>query len=328
MAFHHKIGDRIVSSAPARTIIRGSKAVYIPGFKGYSLFEVWPIFLKRLRRTSLFERAAAISFNVFMAIPPTLIFIFTLIPYMPISDKFLHELFGLIRDIVPGEKNNSIIIDFLNDFLTKPRNELLSFGLLLAIIFSSNAMMGVMRSFDKNYPGFKKRGSIRKRQTALLLTLIIFVLVFGLILLLVAQSVVLEALGVEIDWVRYTISNFRWVLIALLILYMVSFIYRYAPALIIRWPYTTPGSIFATTLMIIATLSVSFWVNHFNNYNQVYGSISAVFILMLLIYANSLALLIGFELNVTITNLTRKTAEKNEQVLEGDERLKENSNGT
>src|SRR5688572_15607819 len=114
MAIHHHIKNRIIESKPARNFIRRSKAVYIPGFKGYSLFEVWPIFFRRLKRGSLPERASAISFNVFMAIPPTLIFVFTLIPYLPISDKFTQEIFGLIRDIVPGEKNNSVIIDFLS----------------------------------------------------------------------------------------------------------------------------------------------------------------------------------------------------------------------
>ena len=238
-----------------------------------------------------------------MAIPPTLIFIFTLIPYLPISKQFIEELFSLIRDVIPGEKNNSVIINFLKDFIDSPRNELLSFGLLLAIFFSSNAMMGVLRAFDKNYPGFNKRKMLGKRKVAIQLTIIVFVLIFICILLLIAQSEVLEWLGVESETWIGIIDDARWLILILLTYYIVSFIYRHGPSVAKKWPLLTPGAVFATTLMIVATALVSYWVNHFSNYNKVYGSIGAIFILMSLIYANSLAVLMGFELNVTLSHL-------------------------
>src|SRR5687767_2971210 len=103
------------NSLPAKTVIRGSKNIYLPGFHGFSLFEVWPRFIQQLKKNNLAERASGISFNVFMAIPPTLIFIFTLIPHLPISQDLINQLFTLIRDIIPGEKNNSVIISFLED---------------------------------------------------------------------------------------------------------------------------------------------------------------------------------------------------------------------
>lgn len=309
MALHTNIRKRIASSYPGRVFERGSRRIYLPGFKGFSLYEVWHSFLQQIRKTSLVERASGISFNVFMAIPPTLIFIFTLIPYLPISKQFINQLFFLIRDIVPGEKNNAVIIGFLRDFINRPRNELLSSGLLLAIFFSSNAMMGVLRSFDKNYPGFRKRKGLDKRKVALQLTLITYFLVFVCILLLIAQSAVLKLIGIRGATLRDIIHNARWVLIVLLTYYIISFIYRHGPAVSKKWRLLTPGAIFATTLMIISTVIVSYWVNHFSNYNKVYGSIGAIFILMSLIYANSLAILMGFELNVTLTNLKREKLE-------------------
>lgn len=289
-----------------RKLIGGSKNIYLPGLRGFSLYVVTKSFIRHIRKISLVERASGISFNVVMAIPPTLIFVFTLIPLLPISNQFIHQLFSLIRDIVPGEKNNSVIIKFLDDFIRRPRNGLLSFGLLLAIYFSSNAMMGILRSFDKNYPGFRTRKAINKRRIALQLTLIVFVLVIICLLLLIAQSAVLKWVGIKGELLRSIIHNFRWVIIILLIYLIVSFIYRYGPALTKKWPFITAGSIFATTLMIIATGIVSYWVNHFSNYNKLYGSIGAIFVLMSLIYANSLAILLGFELNVTINNLKRQ----------------------
>ena len=308
MAFRQRMRRRLMNSDAVQVVINRSKRMYVPGFGDFTLYEVWKPFMSQLRKVSLFERASAISFNIFMAIPPTLIFIFTLIPYLPISDRFIRELFSLIRDIVPGEKNNSVIIGFLNDFLNQPRNELLSFGLLLAVLFSSNAMMGIMRSFDKNYPGFNKRHIFKKRQVALKLSLTIFSLFLTCLLLLIAQEAVLLWLGVENVWVLAIINNFRWVIILGLVFFCVAFIYRHGPALPVKWPFLTPGAVFATTLMVLATFLVTFWVNNFNNYNKLYGSISAVFILMSLIYVNGLVVLLGFELNVTLTSLKASKA--------------------
>ncbi|MBD0296913.1 MAG: YihY/virulence factor BrkB family protein [Flavisolibacter sp.] len=306
MALHTRFKRKLITSAPARVVIQGSKKAVIPGFGGYSIFDVWQPFVHQLRNSNLIERASAISFNVFMAIPPLLIFVFTLIPYLPISSRLVNELFDLIRTIIPGKQNNTVIIDFLNDFLSRPRNELLSFGLLLAIFFSSNAMMGVLRSFDKKEEGFIKRRGVEKRSTALQLTLIVLVLVFICLLLLIAQGEVLHWIGIRNYWIRMLIVNIRWIIIFLLVLYSVSFIYRNGPALEVKWPFITPGSVFATFLMFLATFLVSIYVNNFSMFNKVYGSISAIFILMSLIFVNSLVIIAGFELNVTITSLKRK----------------------
>jgi membrane protein len=309
MALHSRITKQIIESGPGQQIVAQSKKVYLPGFKGWSIYEVWPLFLAQLRRTSLTERAGGISFNIVMAIPPTLIFVFTLVPLLPISKEFVQELFSLIHDLIPGEKNNAVIIAFLNDFLNSPRNGLLSFGLLLAIYFSSNAMMGILRAFDKNYPGFRKRKFIKRRIVALQLTLILFVLVAFFVFLLIAQGRVLNWLGIDSAFWQNMIYNVRWVFIALLLFYIVSFIYRHGPSITKKWPFLTPGSILATALMILTTLLFSFYVNNFSNYNKLYGSISAIFIVMSLIYVNALAILMGFELNVTLSNLTRKKEE-------------------
>lgn len=305
MPLRQRITKRVLTSSPVKTIISGSKHVPVP-FGEFTLYEITGPFFAQLKRANLVERASAISFNVFMAFPPVLIFVFTLVPYLPISTRFIEELFTLIRDIVPGEKNNSVIIGFLKDFLERPRNELLSLGLVTAIFFSSNAMMGVLRSFDEEYYGFIKRKGLQTRLTALRLTLIVFTLLTVGILLLIAQGSVLEWLGIQNKWLQFVIHTLRWVIIVLLVFYTTAFIYRQGPALAKKWPYLTPGSLLATTLMIIATLASSIWVNNFSNYNKLYGSISAIFILMSLIYVNALVLLLGFELNVTLFHLRQK----------------------
>ncbi|HYV54326.1 MAG TPA: YihY/virulence factor BrkB family protein [Chitinophagaceae bacterium] len=318
LTFTH-IRQRVASTFPANWLIRQSQKIRLPGFQGIPLYDVLKFFFQQIRKVGITERAAAISFNCVMAIPPIIIFLCTLIPYLPISNEFIRQLHGLIRDVIPGEKNNSAIIKFIDDIIKKPKNDLLSLGFLLAIFYSSNAVMGIMRAFDKNYLGFKKRKMIRRRATALQLTSVLFVLMFASLLVLIMQSSVLKLFGLKNVLVRQIIGYARWVVIVLLFFSSVSFIYRYAPFVHKRWKLINPGCILATTLMLLFTVFFSYWVNNFSNYNKLYGSISTILILMLLIYFNSLVLLIGFELNVSITHIRHEADERNKSGTSGND---------
>jgi membrane protein len=225
----------------------------------------------------------------------------------------------LIRDVIPGEKNNAALIEFLHDFIRRPRTGLLSVGFLLSLYFSSNAIIGIMRSFDKSYAGFRKRTQLQRRRDALRLTIILFFLIIISTLFLVAQDVVLKWLGIEDETVRTIIRNGRWIVIIFLFLACISYIYRHAPAVHKKWKLINPGSILATFLMIVLTMSFSYWVNVFSNYNTLYGSIGTILFLMLLIYFNSLILLIGFELNVGITHLKKVADERKNNLADGKE---------
>lgn len=316
MSLFKKIGTKITSSAPARSIVHKSKKTSLPGFRGIPLYDVVMFFIQQVRTVGMTERASAISFNLVMAIPPAIIFLFTLIPLLPISNEFEESLYSLIRDVVPGEKNNANVIHFLKDFINHPRNGLLSLSFVLSMFFSSNAMMGIQRSFDKNYIGFKKRKGFQKRLSALKVTFIIYILVFISVMLLVAQGKVLNLFDLS-SGIKEMIINTRWVIVILLFFYCISYIYKHAPAIHKKWRLINPGSILATVLMLIMTLLFSWWVSRFGTYNQLYGSIGTVLILMALIFINSLVLLIGFELNVSITSLKKIADERKDNPADG-----------
>lgn len=308
---------KFLVSKPVSFMIRKSKRIFLPGFQGIPLFDVVRFFFSQARKTGFTERASAIAFNFTMTIPPAIIFLFTLIPYLPISQAFINQMFSLIKDVMPGERNNGGLIKFLSDILNKPRTGLLSTGFLLAMFFSSNAVMGIMRSFDRNYIGFTKRNDFNERIVAIRLTLILFILLFVSLLALIMQASVLRWLGVTNTTLISVIHNLRWIVIVMMFFFAISLIYRYAPAVHKRWKLINPGSILATFLMIAFTAVFSYWVSNFSNYNELYGSISTVLILMLLIYFNSLVLLIGFELNVSINSLKHEVDERNNNLAGG-----------
>lgn len=312
-----QIRRRLLVLPPVKLVIRKSKKIYLPGFQRIPLFDVVGFFFQQAQRSGFTERASAIAYNFIMTIPPTVIFLFTLLPYLPIPKDFIQEMFTLIKDVVPGEKNNEGLIKFLSDILNNQRTALLSTGFVLAMFFSSNAVMGIMRSFNRNYIGFRKRKTFATRWVAIRLTFILFLLFFATIITLIMQGAILRWLGITNKTLIWVIINLKWVVIILLFFFSVSFIYRWAPAVHKKWKFVSPGSILATFLMIVFTAGFSYYVNNFSRYNELYGSISTLLILMLLIYFNSLVLLIGFELNVSINSLKHHVDERNKNLAGG-----------
>lgn len=309
-----KIERIILQSKPVTSVRERSKKTFIPGFEGLHLYEVYKFFIAQVQREGLNTRAAAISFNIIMAVPAACLFLFTLVPYFPVARNIHNELIGVIADISPNQETRKFISDFLDDFFNKPKTGLLSIGFLLALFYTSNAMMGIIRSFDRSLVTRAKTGFLGKRIRAIKLTLILVILFIGTALISAGQGVlfnnIMDALGVENENTKVLIQSLRWVIVIALFLYSIAFIYKYAPSVHKRWKLLSPGALFATLLMILATWLFSLWAQNFSNYSKFYGSIGTVLIIMTLIFINSLVLLIGYELNVSITYLKHEVEKR------------------
>ena len=305
----------LITKTPLAFLLNRSKHWYPPGFQGVPLYDVIRFFYRQIKTHGLTEIASAIAYNFIMAIPPSLLFLFTLIPNLPfISKKSIQvQLHSVIYDIVPSRVYNRELIKFVDSFIYDSRIGLLSFGLLLSLFFASNAMMGLVRSFNKkNYLGFGKRMGIQQRWTAIKLTMMIFGLVLVYFALLVSQGALLKLLVTDKSW-RDLIANTRWIFIILLIFFAIGFIFKYAPSVEKRWKLSSPGTITTTFLSIVSSVGFSLFVNSFGRYNVLYGSIGTIMMVMALIYINSLAILIGFELNVSINSLKIIASQRQEE---------------
>lgn len=299
-----KLQRIILSNTPIPFLLKKSKSWYLPGFEGLALFDVIQFFRLQLRTHGLTERAAAISYNFIMAIPPSLLFFFTLIPSLPfVSKKMIKlQLHNIIIDVIPNKIYNKQVITFIDSFIDGTKFGLLSFGLLLTLFFASNGMMGIMRSFNKKYVGFQIRKGFEVRWIALRLTILLFGLILAYLFLLILEGTFLK-MAVKNTTLREVIGYTRWIFIVILVYAIIGCIFMYAPAVRKKWRFTTAGSLLATLLSIAASIGFAIFVNNFAKYNALYGSIGTVMMIMALIYINSLALLIGFELNVSIHSL-------------------------
>jgi membrane protein len=296
---------------PIKYLVRKSKTWSPAGFQGITVFEVMKHLLKDFNLPNFTEKASAISYNFIMSVPTSCLFLFTLIPNLPFVSKrgIKFQLHGLIHDIIPSATYNTGLIEFVDSFIDGSKIGMLSFTFILSLFFASGAVMGLMRSFNKNYVGFQKMKGLKTRWEAIKLTMMLFGLLLVCLILLLLQRNILRWLGIQNVDLRNLILYGKWIFIIGLIFYSYAFIYRYAPSTTRRWNLVSPGAVIATFLTILVTVGFSVFVNNFGRYNLLYGSIGTIMVIMIMIFLNSLVVLIGFEVNLCINTLKTTSEE-------------------
>ncbi len=285
-----------------RNFIAFTKTTSFPGFDNIPIYDVISFFRQEIKRDQLPVRASAISFNFLLAVFPSIIFLFTLIPYIPIRglDTSIHEFF---RDVLP-ESGYVFLESTITGITSIKRTGLLSIGFLLAFYFSTNGVRMLLLTFNKNHPIYARRGFWRNRLVSFRLTLYLFLLFIASIILIIAGDIIVQKVGNLINWQDATgllfLTIFQYVVILVLFFLGISLVYYYGPAVKHRWRFITPGATFATIFSILTSLGFGYLANNFISYNEVYGSIGTLIVLMIWINLNALVLLVGFEINNSI----------------------------
>ncbi|MFM7092663.1 MAG: YihY/virulence factor BrkB family protein, partial [Bacteroidota bacterium] len=288
-----------------------AKKVSFPGFFKVPIWDVITFSLKEFQRFDLMIRANAVSFSFFLALFPSLIALFTLTPFLkeyilgflPGNYHFDAYLQEEIQKIMPGNAGDRLF-NFIEDITSQPRIGLFSFGFLSAIFFASNGILALIRGFEKDeMPNFLQWNMFKKRMNAMLLTLIIGGLVIVSVLLVILGSwftaLIIQFIKVG-KLFAFLLNLSRWLIIISLFYSSISLIYKFGAATKKRFRFFTPGSALATLLCLGSSIIFSYYVDQFNTYNELYGSIGTIIVLMLWIQLNTLSILIGFELNAGI----------------------------
>jgi len=292
---------------------RGLRKAVLPGFDGAPLDMVVKLIAKGLfGKGVMVTRASSIAFNMLMALLPASIFLFTLIPFIPIPN-FQTELIRLFENVIPANAY-SFLETTIVDVITNRSGALLVVMFLTTIIFSTNGIHALMHAFVVSAHEFKSRTWIQQRKVAvfmLMLVLLMFSISGALIIL--SRSVVarlVDAGVLQVNLVFYVIMIFKWILIIAMLFFAISTLYYFVPAKKKDFRYISPGSIVATALFILTSMGFSAYVNDFGQYNKLYGSIGTLIVILIWLYLNSIALLVGFELNVSIKAATAEMQTK------------------
>jgi len=276
-----------------------------------SVYEVADVLMSELRLDSVTKRASYMAFNFTLAIFPSIIFLFTLIPYIPsvLSLDLSESILNFIADFMP-EEMYAAAYTTIEDIVNKPRGGLLSFGFLFALVLSTNGIMSLMDAFDKKYHTFYKRSYIKKRLIATALTVVLSLILFTAVAAIFFGQWILDVLVFyEIVTESYTYTLLvilKYVAIVLLFLLATSLIYYYVPAIEDKWPFFSAGAVVATGLIFLVSMIFSLYISAFDTYNKFYGSIGALIGLMIWLDFISMILILGFEINVSIDTVTKR----------------------
>ena len=288
---------------PLRTFVAWSKRTAWPGFQRVSLYDTAVFFFQEAQRNDITFRSYAIAFTFFISLFPAILVLFTLIPYLPIYELVDSTVEDYLYDLLPSEAA-AISFDFIHDIGTRSRGGLLSLSFILASYFSSNGVMAMMRTFEKNYENtYRKRSVVKKRAIAMALTLSFGALLVASVLLITVGTQALDWLQHEHDLGRgykFGLQALQWFAITALIYSGISLTYRYGSATFKRFRFFSPGTTLATVLSILTSVGFAVYVDNFDNYNKLYGSIGTIIVFMLWLQLNVLWILIGYELNAGI----------------------------
>ena len=287
---------------PYFLFIEWTKVVMLPGFSRLPLYTVASFFLKEIGKDELINKASSLSYNFMLAIFPAIIFLFTLIPYIPIAN-FQDQLMNLIALILPANAYAAVNTTLL-DIVKNQNSKLLSFGFVFALFFSTNGVHTLMVAFNKSSLITETRSWLKQRLVAIYLTVLIsFALIFGLVIMTIGEYI-FDILKTELQfkdsfWI-YVLNIGRWIILIAVYFVTIALLYRYGPANAKKWKFFSAGSWMATILAVLTFWGFSYYINNFGNYNKIYGSIGTLIVLMIWLYLNSLIILVGFELNASI----------------------------
>lgn len=283
-------------------IAKGKKFT-LPGFDKVPVYEVLKFLFEEIKKDQLPTRARSIAYSFFIAFFPGMIFLFTLLPYIPL-ENFQVEFLKIINQAVPDQVAQDFITFTVDDLLNRPRQGLLSLGAILTLYFSTQGVVSIIESFNKTYSIYTNRNIFQLHWMAFKLTVLLFIMfVTSIVLIIVGQQLVqflVSIFNIQSKATIFFLNVMRYLIILVLYFFSISTIYYYGPSTKKKFRFISVGSTFATIVSLLGSYLFSAYVSGIDRYDNIYGIFGSIIIFLVWIYVNAFVLLIGFELNASI----------------------------
>ncbi|WP_378187751.1 YihY/virulence factor BrkB family protein [Aquimarina sp. W85] len=299
------VEDRLEKLPGINFLVKTGKKIILPGFEGLSLYDLFEIYFLGILKGTFSARASAISWSFFLSLFPFLLFLLNLIPYLQI-ENFQENLFEFINGALP--RQSAIFFkSIFDDIASNPRGGLLSTVFILSLFLMTNGINAVFSGFEYSYHVTLNRSFVRQYLVALGVSLIVALLLLVTVvgtLYLTYMVDNLSRLGMVNDTLFWlTIGKYSLLVSMIFLIIATLFYYGTTEGKMNR--FFSPGAFLTTILIIITTYLFGVYIDNFSNYNQLYGSIGAMLILMIYIWLNANLLLLGFELNASLIKLRK-----------------------
>lgn len=299
------IEDKLEKIPVIRSLMHFTQRIKLPWLEGLSFYDLLELYFIGIAKGAFSYRASAIAFSFFMALFPFALFILNLIPYIPI-ENFQADFLQFVEESVPPNTYDAIY-KIINDILNNSYQGLLSSGFLLSIFLMANGVNAILGGFETSRHITVTRGFFRQYAVALGIGLILSFLLIVTVSAIVVFEYIIQTMKSQgiFDSINL-VSIGRFAFVGIMILTATSILFKFGTKQTRRNSFFSIGSIFTTVLIILTSFAFGVYVVRFAKYNELYGSIGTLLILMIYIWINCMILLLGFELNGAINRLKRK----------------------
>ena len=290
------------------TLIRGLRWIQLPGFQGLSLYDLIEIYARGIIKGALSSRASSIAYSFFMAFFPFLLFMLNVLPYVPI-ENFQNRFLTFIDDLLPAQTQD-FFYPVIEDIATNPRTGLLSFTFILALFLMANGVSALFSAFEYSIHVTINRGFIRQYVVSLMVAVFLVVILITTLGGIVYGEYLINILKTD----TYIKDDLTWILtmqyvfFVVMLYIVVSTLYYFGVKKSGFAGFWSIGALATTVLLVATTYGFGIYINNFSHYNQLYGSIGALLIMLFYLWLNANLLLLGFELDQSLLRLKERNS--------------------
>ena len=243
-------------------LLNFTKKIRPIGLSGLSIYDISSFFYRGLIEGAITTRASSLAFNFFLAFFPSIIVLFTLIPYIPV-EGFQETLMDILMNILPPS-TNEITLETLDDIINNQRGGLLSLGFVLAIYFSTNGINSLIEAFNTSYHISKTESILKQRFLSLIITFTLtIILIFTIALIIFGQFIINYLIEYEFinsnEKILFNLA--KWFILISMLFLGISTIFNLGPSFKNKWRTFSPGAIFSTVFIIVTSLGFTYYID-------------------------------------------------------------------
>ncbi len=318
-----EIEEKLDKIPGIKHLVRFFKGVKLSAFEGLSLFDLVEIYIFGILRGTLSTRASSIAFSLFLALFPLLIFLLTLvpfvIPYVSVGKEDFDFQFLLFLESFLPSATSDYFHEIYQQIKDQKQGGLLSSAFFISIFLMANGVNAIFGGFENSYHVELTRNFFRQYLYALMVGIILSILlIVGAVVFVYFEFYILDYLSVWASKTRgYSLTDGdiiaaqvgKILFFIILSYFTTAILYYFGTAEGKQARFFSLGALMTTLLFMVTSYLFGVYVEKFARYNELYGALGGLLILMVYIWINSNILLLGFELNATLNSL-RKTHKK------------------
>jgi len=263
------------------------------------------LYISGIIKGALTSRASSIAFSLFMALFPLLIFLLTLIPYLiPLvettSEPFDQKLLFFLESFLPGA-TAEYFSQIFEQLKNQPTDGLLSTTFLLSIFLVANGVSSIFSQFDQSYHIKLNQNFFKQYAYAVFVGLLLSLgIIVGAVAYIYSEFYIVEF---GLDEVRFSQNRISLLFVIFMSYIGTSLLYYFGTARATRISFFSWGPLMTTLLLLVTSYLFGVYIEKFASYNELYGALGGLLILMVFLWLNSNILLLGFELNAVLARL-------------------------